>query len=83
MRLSVPLVKGVDVKHRTGFIGQLLVPQRFVEADWTRFVLPSVTGLRFVTADGEVLYSFPKAPKDGQVPTWVFRSIVTDDSGRT
>jgi len=69
MRLSVPPVKGVDVKHRTGFIGQLMVPQRLVEGDRTRFVLPSVTGLRFVTTDGEILYAFPKAPKDDQVPT--------------
>lgn len=69
MRLSVPPVKGVDVKRRTGFIGQLMVPQRLVEGDQTRFVLPSVTGLRFVTADGEILYAFPKAPKDDQVPT--------------
>ncbi len=69
MRLSLPPVKGVYVKHRTGFIGQLMVPERIVEGSWTRFVLPSVTGQRFVTADGEVLYVFPKAPKDDQVPS--------------
>jgi superfamily II DNA or RNA helicase len=69
MRLSLPPVKGIDVKHRTGFIGQLIVPERDVEGEWTRFVLPSVTGQRLTTADGEVLYAFPKAPKVDQVPT--------------
>lgn len=69
MRLSLPPVKGIDAKHRTGFIGQLIVPERDVEGEWTRFVLPSATGQRLTTADGEVLYAFPKAPKDDQVPT--------------
>ncbi|MDP1968938.1 MAG: DEAD/DEAH box helicase family protein, partial [Burkholderiaceae bacterium] len=69
MRLSVPPVKAVDVKHRTGSIGQLMVPGRLVEGDWTRFVLPTVTGHRLVTIDGEFLYIFPRAPKDDQVPT--------------
>lgn len=68
MRLSLPPVKGVDVKHRTGVIGQLMVPERLVEGEWTRFVLPTVTGQRLATADGEVVYAFPKAPKDDQVP---------------
>lgn len=69
MRLSLPPVRGIDAKHRTGFIGQLIVPERDVEGEWTRFVLPSATGQRLTTADGEVLYAFPKAPKDDQVPT--------------
>ena len=68
MRLSLPPVKGIDAKHRRGFIGQLIVPERDVEGEWTRFVLPSATGHRLTTADGEVLYAFAKAPKDGQVP---------------
>lgn len=68
MRLSLPPVKGVDVKHRAGFICQLMVPGRDVDGDWTRFVLPSVTGHRLATADGEVLYVFPKAPRHDQVP---------------
>lgn len=69
MRLSLPPVRGIDAKHRTGFIGQLIVPERDVEGEWTRFVLPSAIGQRLTTADGEVLYAFPKAPKDDQVPT--------------
>ena len=68
MQLSVPPVKGVDVKHRTGLISQLMVPERDIEGEWTRFVLPSVTGYRLATADGEVLYAFPKAPRHDQVP---------------
>lgn len=68
MRLSVPPVKGIDVKHRTGFIAQLMDPARLVEGAWTRFVLPSVTGQRFVTVNGELFYTFPRAPKDDQVP---------------
>lgn len=69
MRLSVPPVKGVEVKHRAGFISQLIVPERDVEGEWTRFVLPSVTGYMLVTADREVIYAFPKPPKSDQVPT--------------
>lgn len=69
MRLSVPSVKGVDVKHRTGFIGQLMHPARDIEGEWTRFVLPSVSGHMLVSADGEVVYVFPKAPKPDQLPS--------------
>lgn len=68
MRLSVPPVKGVDVKHRTGLIGQLMYPERIIEGEWTRFVLPSVAGHMLVTADGEVIYVFPKPPKPDQLP---------------
>lgn len=68
MRLSVPPVKGVDVKHRTGFIGQLMHPARDIEGEWTRFVLPSVTGHVLVSADGEVIYVFPKPPRPDQLP---------------
>lgn len=68
MRLSVPPVKGVDVKHRTGFIGQLMDPGRDIEGEWTRFVLPSVAGNMLVTADGEVIYVFPRPPKPDQLP---------------
>jgi len=50
MRLSVPPVKGVDVKHRIGFVGQLMDPERDIEGEWTRFVLPSVTGHMLMTA---------------------------------
>jgi len=69
MRLSLPKVKGVDIKHRTGNINQLMFPERIIEGNWTRFVLPSVTGQRFVTTDGEVVYAFPKEPKANQSPT--------------
>lgn len=68
MRLSVPPVKGVEVKHRTGFISQLIVPARDVEGEWTRFILPSVTGYMLVTANREVIYAFPKLPKSDQLP---------------
>jgi hypothetical protein len=68
MRLRVPPVKGIDVKHRTGFIAQLIHPERNIEGEWTRFVLPSVTGHMFVAADGEVIYVFPKPPKPEQFP---------------
>ena len=68
MRLSLPPVKGIDAKHRRGFIGQLIVPERDVEGEWTRFVLPSAPGHGLTTADGEVPCAFAKAPKDGQVP---------------
>lgn len=69
MRLSVPAVRSVDVRHRTGFIGQLMIPERELEGDWTRFVVPSVGGHRLLKADGEVLYAFPKPPRPDQVPT--------------
>lgn len=84
MRLTLPPVKGVDVKHRTGLIGQLMVPERDVEGDWTRFVLPSVAGHRLTTADGEILYVFPKQPKHNQVPsdgTVLVGQIPEDGSG--
>lgn len=68
MRLSVPPVKGVDVKHRTGVICQLMAPDRDIEGEWTRFVLPSVTGHMLVTVEGEVLYAFPKPPEPDQLP---------------
>lgn len=68
MRLSLPPVKGIDVKHRTSFIGQLMNPERDIEGEWTRFVIPSVSGHMFVTADGEVIYAFPKPPKPDQMP---------------
>lgn len=68
MRLTVPPVKGVDVKHRTGFVGQLMHPGRGIEGEWTRFVLPSAAGHMFATADGEVIYAFPKAPRPDQLP---------------
>ena len=68
MRLSVPPVKGVDVKHRTGFIGQMMDSGRVIEGEWTRFVLPSVAGHMLVTADGQVIYVFPKPPKPDQLP---------------
>lgn len=68
MRLSVPPVKGVEVKHRTGFISQVIVPERDVEGEWARFVLPSVAGHMLVTANREVVYVFPKLPKSDQLP---------------
>jgi hypothetical protein len=68
MRLSLPPVKGVDVKHRAGFIGQVMNPKRDVHGEWSRFVLPSVSGHRLVAADGEVIYVFPKPPKTDQLP---------------
>jgi superfamily II DNA or RNA helicase len=69
MRLSVPAVRSVDVRHRTGSIGQLMVPERELEGDWTRFVVPSMAGHRLSKADGEVLYVFPKSPRPDHVPT--------------
>jgi superfamily II DNA or RNA helicase len=69
MRLSVPPVKGIDVKHRTGTIRQLMVVARDIEGEWRRFVLPSVAGHMLVTADGEVIYVFAKPPKPDQMPT--------------
>lgn len=68
MRLILPPVKGVDVSHRTGFIGQLMQPEREVEGEWTRFMLPSVAGHMLTAADGTVLYVFPKPPKAGDRP---------------
>lgn len=68
MRLSVPPVKGVDVKHRTGIIVQLMDPGRNIEGEWTRFVLPSVAGHMLVTTDGEVIYVFPKPPRPDHLP---------------
>lgn len=68
MRLRLPSVKGIDVKHRTGFIGQLVVPERLVHADCAAFDLPSINGLRFVTDEGKVLYIFPRAPSDELIP---------------
>ncbi len=68
MRLSVPSVKGVDVKHQAGFIGQLMVPERVLEGEWTRFVLSSVTGGRLATETGEVVYAFPKPPRPEDLP---------------
>lgn len=68
MRLSLPSVKGIDAKHRTGFIGQLLVPERVVEGEWTSFVLPSASGYMLVTTDGDVIYAFPKSPNRDQLP---------------
>lgn len=68
MRLSVPAVKGIDIKHQTGLIGQLMVPARDFEGQWARFVLPSATGHRLATADGEVIYVFPKPPKPDHLP---------------
>lgn len=68
MRLSVPPVKGVDVKHRMGFIDQLMDPGREFQGEWTRFVLPSVAGHRLVSDDGAVIYVFPKPPKPDQMP---------------
>jgi superfamily II DNA or RNA helicase len=69
MRLSVPPVKGIEVKHRTGFIGQLMHPATEIEGEWTRFVLPSVAGHVLTSANGELIYVFPKPPKPEQLPT--------------
>ena len=69
MRLSLPPVKGIDVKHRTGFISQLMIPAQDFEGQWTRFVLPSVAGHRLITATGDVIYAFSKSPKPDQLPT--------------
>ena len=69
MRLRVPPVKGVDVKHRMGPISQLMGAERDIEGEWMRFVLPSVAGHMLVAADGEVIYVFPKPPKPDQLPT--------------
>lgn len=69
MRLSLPPVKGIDARHRTGFIAQLLHPSRDVQGEWTRFVLPSVAGHRLVSADGEVIYVFPKPPRQEEHPS--------------
>lgn len=68
MRLSLPPIKGVDAKHRTGFIGQLIDPEREIEGEWMRFALPSIAGHMLVTADGEVIHVFPKPPKVDQLP---------------
>lgn len=84
MRLSVPPVKGIDVKHRTGVISQLMIPARDFEGQWTRFVLPSVAGCRLMTADGDVIYAFPKLPKPDQLPEdgpVLVGSIPDDESG--
>lgn len=82
MRLSLPPVKGVDVKHRTGFIGQLMIPERETIGEWTRFVLPSVAGHMLVTANGEVIYVFPKPPKPDQLPAGgtVLVGLIPDDA---
>lgn len=69
MRLSLPPVKGIDARHRTGFIAQLIRPSRDIEGEWTRFVLPSVSGHRLVSADGEVIYVFPKPPRRDDYPS--------------
>ncbi len=69
MRLSVPPVKGVDIKHRTGFIRQIVATERDIEGEWLRFVLPSVSGHMLLTSHGEVIYVFPKPPKLDQLPT--------------
>jgi hypothetical protein len=69
MRLSLPPVKGIDARHRTGFIAQLLHPSRDVQGEWTRFVLPSAAGHRLVSADGEVIYVFQKPPRQEEHPS--------------
>lgn len=68
MWLSVPLVKGVDVKHRTGSISQLMLPEKMVEGEWVLSDLSGVSGDKFVTNDGDEIYFFHKLPKPGQFP---------------
>lgn len=69
MRLTVPLVKGVDAKTSRGYIGQLAIPSQTIEGEWTKFVLASCSGRRLTTPDGRVLYVFPKAPAQDQLPS--------------
>lgn len=68
MRLSVPNVKGIDIKCRTGFISQLMRPAMEIEGEWIRFVLHSVAGHLLASVSGELTYVFPKAPKPDQLP---------------
>lgn len=69
MRLTLPPVKGVDVRTRKGIVGQLVAPAETVEGDWTKFVVPSRSGWRLAAPDGRFFYVFPKAPTSGQIPT--------------
>lgn len=68
IRLTVPPVKGVDVKTPWGFIGQLVHPSAVVEGTLTKFTVPSRTGWKVSVADGRVLYVLSKAPLEGQMP---------------
>lgn len=69
MRLTLPPVKGVDVKTSRGFIHQLAHPSQTIEGEWMKFVLPSRSGWKLAATDGRVLYVFPKAPAHDQMPS--------------
>ncbi len=68
IRLTVPPVKGVDVKTSRGFVSQLAHPSVVVEGTLTKFTVPSRKGWKLSAADGRVLYLFPKAPLECHMP---------------
>lgn len=68
MRMTVPPVKGIDLKFPSGFVEQLVTPSETVVGDWARFVVPSGAGWRLSTPDGKTFYVFRKIPAQDQIP---------------
>lgn len=81
MRLTVPPVIGVNLKHAYGFVRQLISPPQTFEGDWTQLATPTVSGWRLATPYGLFIYAFPRAPRTEHLPTDgpVVIGNITDD----